>query len=134
MHLERTDGDSHLRSKDASAGAFTLIELLLVLSIMVILMTLMAPTLNNVIRGSALTQGSDTVIGVLNIARQTALTRNIPVEVRFYCYDNPEIPGTDVYCQALQAFAMTPTNNSVIGSAITKVQQLPNGVGITTNP
>lgn len=134
MHLERSDEDSHLRSKGASAGAFTLIELLLVLTVMVILMTLLAPTLNNVLRGSALTQGADQVIGVLNTARQTALTRNVPVEVRFYCYDDPEMPGEDIYCQGLQAFAMTPTNNSVIDSAITKVQQLPKGVAITTNP
>jgi uncharacterized protein (TIGR02596 family) len=134
MHLERNDGDSHLRSRGASAGAFTLIELLLVLTIMVILMTLIAPTLNNVLRGSALTRGSDQVIGVLNAARQNAMTRNVPVEVRFYSFDDPEMPGVDSYCQGLQAFAMTPTNNSVIFAPITKVVQLPPGIVITTNP
>jgi len=114
-------------------NAFTLIELLLVLTIMVILMTLLAPTLNNVIRGSSLTRGADMVLGVLNTARQTALTRNVPVEVRFYCYDDPEMPGIDRYCQGIQAFAMTPTNNSAISAPITKVMQLPAGVAITTN-
>lgn len=126
--------DRHPAKEDSGLRGFTLIELLLVLTVMVILMTLLAPTLNNVLRGSALTQGADQVIGVLNTARQTALTRNVPVEVRFYCYDDPEMPGVDTYCQGLQAFAMTSTNNSVIASAITKVQQLPKGVAITTNP
>jgi uncharacterized protein (TIGR02596 family) len=111
-------------------SAFTLLELLIVITIIVVMATLMAPMLSTAIRGTALTRGADTVIGVLSTARQTALTRAQTVEVRFYAYNDPEIPGDTTNYHALQAFLIDDSGNA---SPLFKAQSLPQTVIMATN-
>jgi uncharacterized protein (TIGR02596 family) len=111
-------------------AAFTLLELLIVITIIVVMATLMAPMLSTAIRGTALTRGADTVIGVLSTARQTALTRAQTVEVRFYAYNDPEIPGDTTNYHALQAFLIDDSGNA---SPLFKAQSLPQTVIMATN-
>jgi len=113
-----------------SHGGFSLLELLIVMTIIVVMSSLMGPTLSTVIRGTNLTQGADKVIGILSIARQTAVTRAQTVEVRFYCYTNQEVPADNGQCHALQAFAINDSGNA---TPIMKVQTLPQTVVISTN-
>lgn len=82
--------------KTPSRWAFTLLELMLVIAMIGVLFTLLAPAVNTLMRGSRLTQASDKVVAVLSLARQTALTTNHSVEVRFYQYGDPEVPGETV--------------------------------------
>lgn len=74
-------------------GAFTLLEILVVLSIIVLVAGLTTPAVTTILRGSSLTQGGQLVTDQLGLARQTALSRNRSVEVRFYQYGDPETPG-----------------------------------------
>ncbi len=111
--------------------AFSLIELIIVISVIVIIAAFTIPAMNTVLRGSQLSQGAGMVIGQLNIARQQALSRNRQVEVRFYRYADPEIPGEDVTApatgkfRAMQLFQIMPSGAAL---PIDKVQTLPGGV------
>ncbi len=61
--------------RTSRSAAFSLVELLIVITIIVIMASLMGPTLNSALRGTALTQSSDKVIGVLSLAHQTAVSK-----------------------------------------------------------
>jgi len=111
-------------------AAFTLVELLIVITIIVIMASLMGPTLNSALRGTALTQASDKVIGVLSLARQTAVSKAQTVEVRFYSYTNKELPGDTGQGHGLQAFTVDDSGNY---SPLMKAQILPNSVIISTS-
>ena len=111
-------------------AAFTLTELLVVVAIIVVMTSLMGPTLNSALRGTALTQGADKVIGVLSMARQTAITKGQTVEVRFYSYVDRETPGDTGQYHALQAFSIDDAGNAV---PLLKSQALPQTVVMATN-
>jgi len=110
--------------------AFSLLELLIVMTIIVIMASLMGPTLNSALRGTALTQATDKVLGVLSIAHQTAITKAQTVEVRLYSYVNPETPGDTGQGHAIQAFSV---DDNGVYTPLMKAQILPNTVIIATN-
>jgi uncharacterized protein (TIGR02596 family) len=109
-------------------SAFSLIELIIVISVIVIIAAFTIPAMNTVLKGSQLSQGAGTLVGQLNIARQQALSRNRQIEVRFYRYADPEIPGEDVSkpetgkYRAMQLFQVTPQG---VALPIDKIQTLP---------
>lgn len=74
-------------------AAFTLVELLTVLAIIVVLIAIIGPAVNSIVRGPLLTQASDEVVSVFNLAQQTAMARNQSVAVRFYQYADPSVGG-----------------------------------------
>lgn len=74
-------------------AAFSLIELLVVCGIIAVIAAFAIPASVTMMRGSQLTQGSQVVTDQISLARQTALTKNRSVEVRFYRYGDPESPG-----------------------------------------
>ncbi len=64
--------------------AFSLVELLIVISIILVLATLALPAFNNFGRANTLSACGQSLVDTLSLARQTALTRSRPVQVRFY--------------------------------------------------
>lgn len=121
---------SDLTFSARSSRAFSLLELLIVMTIIVIMASLMGPTLNSALRGTALTQATDKVLGVLSIAHQTAITKAQTVEVRLYSYVNPETPGDTGQGHAIQAFSVDDNGNA---TPLMKAQILPNTVIMATN-
>jgi uncharacterized protein (TIGR02596 family) len=75
--------------------AFTLVELLAVMAVIAIVIAFAVPAATQIMRGSQLTQGSQQLADQLGYARQIALSRNRPIEVRFYRFGDPETPGED---------------------------------------
>ena len=109
---------------------FTLIELLVVLAIIAVIAALSAPTAFSALRGSRLTQGEQAVVGVLELARRTAITTNRTVEVRFYRYAGKGNFASDISFRSVQVFEMTSSSAYV---AVEKVQFLPDGIILDSN-
>jgi uncharacterized protein (TIGR02596 family) len=110
---------------------FTLVELLVVVAIIGLLMALVVPAGTSIMRGTQLTQAGQMITGELNLARQAAITQNRKVEMRFYQYGDPSIPGQSAgnpsagRFQAIQTFLV---NDSGAETPSEKVQVLPLGV------
>ncbi len=66
------------------SSAFSLIELLVVIAIIVILSVLATAGLNRVSRSTKLANAGQRLGDQIALARQTAVARNLPVEVRLY--------------------------------------------------
>lgn len=83
--------------------AFSLGELLGVMAICAILAALAVPAFQQIGTSSTLNAAGQSVVDVFTLARQIALTRNRPVEVRIYKLPAPEQPtGTPTQYRALQ--------------------------------
>ena len=81
--------------------AFTLIELLIVMSILVILSMLIVPVFNTIIGVNSITSSADRLAAALDLARQSAMTQNKQIEVRFY---EITAPGWPKAFRAFQTF------------------------------
>ena len=115
-----------MRRPDKSGNiGFTLIELLVVVSIMAIVLVYVIPAASNMLGGTNMTGAAQMIENQLNLARQSAISLNRPVEVRFYQYHDPETSGTDYCFHALQAWEVVKTNSFV---PLGKVQALPAGI------
>jgi uncharacterized protein (TIGR02596 family) len=82
----------HPMNSASRRRAFSLIELLVVISIIALVIGFAVPAANSMLRGSQLTQGSQQFSDQIAFARQSALQRNRPVEIRFYRYADLEVP------------------------------------------
>ena len=118
-------------------SAFTLIELLVVMGIIVVLMTLIAPVSNRIVGANQITGGADKIVTMMIQARQTSLTKNHTVELRFYQYADPSqtgetagAPDTGKF-RAMQAVELLPDGTTM---AIGKAQKLDSTVIIDSNP
>lgn len=70
--------------RDRRACAFSLVELLAVMAILALLAALTLPGMISTLRAAKLGSESVAVSDLLGLARQTAISRNLPVEVRFF--------------------------------------------------
>jgi uncharacterized protein (TIGR02596 family) len=116
-----------LGRKSSAHRAFTLVEMLGVLGIIAIMTALIIPAAAPILRGSQLSQSAVIVIDQLNLARQSALTLNSLVEVRFYQFGDPDIPNESISSpntgrfRAIQIFAISATGAA---TPLEKVQRL----------
>jgi uncharacterized protein (TIGR02596 family) len=117
-----------------TTGAFTLVELLVVLTIMAIIVGISAPAISSVLRSYNLNGASQALIGQLNFARQTAVARNQAVEVRFYKLTDPTSTSNQVY-RGVQAFQLgVPTSGTTpVYTPITKPYLFPAGIIISSD-
>lgn len=112
--------DQSSQNQNRVGSGFTLIELLVVMAIILILAVGLVPAASSLTRGYALTASTDSLVGTLMLARQTALTRGASVQVRLYKlpdYNQPAATGTPDTFRAIQCFVegdATVTNGTNI--------------------
>ena len=112
----------------AKPSAFSLIELVVVIAIIAIIATFTVPAATTILRGSAITQASQTLTDQISFARQRALSRNLAVEVRFYQYADPEAPGetvSDPTTGQYRAMQLLEVVESGVAIPIGKPERLP---------
>src|SRR5580658_975249 len=112
-------------SRKAGAKGFTLVELLAVVATMILIMALVVPAFNSIGRTTNLTAGANMVVDQLNLARQTALSQNCLVQVRFYKLPGPTDGTNPTAYRALRLFTYDPTGT--VATALTSVKYLPTG-------
>ena len=117
--------------------AFSLVELLVVVSVIAIIAGFAVPAVTTMIKGSQLTQGSQTLTDQLSLARSTALGRNRSVEIRFYKFGDPDSPGEDPknpetgYFRSMQVFEVLD-NGALVPAG--PIQRLPANVIMNEGP
>ncbi len=75
---------NHRTSSDAQPTGFTLLEMIIVMSVVILLASLTAPAFVGVLASIHLNGAANRVVDVLESARQTAITNNEITEVRVY--------------------------------------------------
>lgn len=115
------------------ARAFSLIELLVVVAIMATMMVLGAAAFSKIARNSNLTSGSNRLIDQLNLARQTAMVMNCPVEFRLYQLP-PEGSAATAQPSVYRAFqSFTVPSDGTSTNAVGKPVFLPQSVYMSAN-
>lgn len=122
-----------LNKVPANKPGFTLVELLVVMAIIGLLAAMVAPAATSMMKGTQLTQAGQIVHDQIAFARQTALAKNRSVEVRFYRYGDPELPGekaSDPSSGKFRAIQIFEVLDDGTTSALTKIQRLPTSIVI----
>ena len=109
--------------------AFTLVELLVVISLVTLLIRIAVPATSGTIKANQISMGIQTVVDELSLARQTALSQNRVVEVRFYKFKSSERMAQTDEVAALQTLLFDETNT--IAKPVGEVKYLPQGAVIS---
>lgn len=124
-----------------SGAAFTLIEMLVVVSIIVLLMVFSTPALMRTLQASRLASVGDGLMGAISEAQQVAYAKNAPVEIRFFSYSSPEFNDTAPLFRSYQMFRIVLETEGV-GAATTvketlepvnNLVKLPDGIVIASS-
>ncbi len=101
---------------------FSLIEMLVVVTIIVLLLAFTTPALMRTMQSSRLASAGDTLLGAISEAQQIAYAQNVPVEVRFF--KHAEVGGLDTTpnFHSYQMFKVTMTTDT---SGTTKEELIP---------
>jgi uncharacterized protein (TIGR02596 family) len=92
-------------------SAFSILELLVVIAIIAILATLATAGLDSVSRSTKLASAAQRLGDQIALARQTAVSRNLPVEVRLYKLpDFDQTSGSPTIWRGVQVFLIDGVN------------------------
>ena len=108
-------------------AAFTLVELLTVVALMVIFLAFAIPAVSSVLSGLRLSRGGQQIADQIILGRQTALTRNRNVEVRFIRLTDPPTPGY----RGVQIWMVDEAGT--VRSPVSRMITLPDSVIINSN-
>lgn len=108
----------------------TMIELLVVISIIAMLIGLGMPTVTSLLRGAELSQAAQVLADQMAVARQTALSTNRQIEVRLYKFIDPQMPAEkSARVRAFQLFEVpeSPTTSATATGGRDKLGYRPIG-------
>ena len=105
--------------------AFSLVEILVVISIIIILTGLVVQPAMQIVNGMAVTSGGQMIQSRLAIGRQLSISRNRTVEIRFFEVPDPLSPSQSHF-RLMQAWIFDANGTSPV--ALDKVAVLPRGI------
>jgi uncharacterized protein (TIGR02596 family) len=108
-------------------GAFTLLELLAVLTIIIILMAVTGPAVLSSMGGSNINRAGQLIGDKIALARQEALTRNREVQVRFFHWT----AGQQTGWRAIQVWRVETTDSQSTLVPVSRLERLPDGIVIS---
>lgn len=108
-----------------SLRAFSLMELLVVMAIIAILAAAIVPAMNSSLQGYRMTQGAQTIVDQLSLARQAAASRNRVIETRFYSLADSSTGDTSRKYRALQNFELREDGSA---APLDRIVRLPQGI------
>jgi len=106
--------------------------MVMVLAIILVIASFAIPSTTGILKGSRLTEAGQLLTDQIVLSRQISLSTNHPVEVRFYCYGDPEVPGENAESadsgnyHGMQAFEIKESGTVPLGA----VMRLPTSVVI----
>ena len=115
----------------ASSG-FSLVEMLVVIAIVIVLMAVVIPASSSLMGGMNIGRSAGMVTDELNFARQTALSRNRDVEVRFYRL-GAKLDGNDKKFRAVRSFLIEGLD-SASWKPLSRLKQFPEPIIISDDP
>ncbi|MEM6884081.1 MAG: Verru_Chthon cassette protein D [Verrucomicrobiota bacterium] len=110
-----------------SKKGFSLVEIMVVLVIITSLAVISGPALSSLAKGQDITQAGALLEQTMNQARQIAITENRRIEVRFFQYDSPEIPGVDEEYRSMRIVALQDNGEAI---PVSKILNLPKSIVI----
>lgn len=119
-----------------TSAAFSLVELMVVVAIVIILMALIVPNMGGIGSARQLTGEAALLQSNLLAARRLALTRNTPVELRIYRTDSqqtPELTDSYVAYQTLIKSRDDVASSNEIFKPEGRIHRFPGRVVITDN-
>jgi uncharacterized protein (TIGR02596 family) len=128
-------------NRHGSRGAFSLIEMLVVVTIIVLVMAMATPALTRTMQAGKLSSAGDSLLGIISQAQQYANTYNLPVELRFFKFKTElDLAGARQDFRAYMMFKVT-TNALTQGSTLTEtfvpmggLIRLPENVTLVADP
>jgi len=117
--------NNHLLLCKDSRRAFSLIEMLVVVTIIVLLLAFSTPALMRTMQASRLSSTGDSLMGAISEAQQLAFSQNIPVELRFFAYDGDF--GDNPLFRAYQMFKIVVISEGSSATAQLKESVVPTG-------
>lgn len=119
---------------------FTLIEMLVVITIIAILMVFTTPALMRTMQASRLSSVGDSLMGAISEAQQIAYAQNVPVEMRFFKHGEVGLSGSPEAFRSYQLFKTMLVTDGVGAGATVKeslvpvsnLVKLPDGIIIAT--
>lgn len=100
-------------------------ELLVVMAIIALLAAATIPAISSALQGYRMTQGAQTVIDQLSLARQAAASKNRVIETRFYSMADPSTGDSSRKYRALQNFELLEDGSA---APLDRIVRLPLGI------
>lgn len=112
-----------------SSDAFSLVEMLVVIALIIILMVFVAPALNSIVGGTNLNRAGQLIGDQLSFAKQEAVTKNREMQVLFFHLTN----GATAGWRGIRVFRIEQTTNGSTMIPATRLSVMPEGILINTN-
>jgi uncharacterized protein (TIGR02596 family) len=114
----------------AQRRGFTLIEMLVVVAVIALITSAIAPQVFSSLMATRITSAGETMASQLALGHQLAVSGNQQVEVRFYQYVEPASPGSVSGFRALVLMKSAGDVGGLLGQQLTDTFYLPSGITI----